>query len=447
VRRVAARAVQTIWPYLSDNDRAIRFAARVALEWQDPAQWRERALAERDPRRAIAALVALARTSGKDEWHRDASVPTSDGVLQERMLAALNRIAWPSLSPADRLDVLRAYSLTFTRLGPPREDLRQRLIARFDPLFPAATRDLNIQLTNVLVYLQSPGMAAKGMAALRAAGTQEEQIEYALALRALKTGWTIPLREQYFRWFVTTAAAYRGGNTFARALTTIRSEAISQLSDREQIALKTVLEQAPQSRSPSQVLAARSLVRQWTVDELVPVVERGLRGQRNFQRDRNLYRDVACASCHRFVDDGGAVAPDLSAVAGRFGVRDLLDAIVRPSKAISDQYAAVVIRKKNGEVITGRVANLNGPTVSVVVDMLEPGEFTDLKREDIESIETAKASMMPQGLLNSLKPDEIQDLVAYLLSRAGGTYGVMNLLDRQRQRELAVREHWRSLRL
>ena len=177
------------------------------------------------------------------------------------------------------------------------------------------------------------------------------------------------------------------------------------------------MERTPELRSPSQLLAARSLVRQWTVDELVPVVERGLRQKRNFQRGRSLYREVACVSCHRFVDDGGSVAPDLSAVAGRFGVRDLLDAIVTPNKAISDQYAAIVIRKKNGDVITGRVANLSGPTVSVVVDMLEPGEFTDVRREDIESIETAKVSMMPPGLLNSLKPDEIQDLVAYLLSR------------------------------
>src|SRR5205823_3692254 len=59
-----AQAVDAAWPYLEDPDRAIRYAARIALEWQDPAQWRERALSERNSRRAIAALVALARASG-----------------------------------------------------------------------------------------------------------------------------------------------------------------------------------------------------------------------------------------------------------------------------------------------------------------------------------------------------------------------------------------------
>ena len=418
-------AIPTLWPYLADEDRAIRFAARTALEWQDPALWRDRALAEPDARSAIAALVALARVSGKDAWHRAANSPKPPPALQQRMIGALDRIAWSKLGTGDRLDLLRAYSLLFTRLGPLGEDARRRLLARFDPLFPAATRDLNVQLANLLVYLQSPSVARKGMAVLRKAVTQEEQIEYALALRALKAGWTLPLREQYFRWFVTTAAGYRGGNTFARALNTIKSEAVRNLSEDDKLALKPVLELRPESKSPQTVLAARSPVKAWSVSELVPIVERGLRGERNVERGRRLYSEVACATCHRFADEGGSVGPDLTAVAGRFSVRDLIEAIVEPSKAISDQYAAIVIRKKNGEVVTGRVANLSGPIVQVVEDMLEPGKFTDVRREDIESIEPASISMMPPGLLNSLKPEEIQDLVAFLLSRGAVKKGML----------------------
>jgi hypothetical protein len=40
-----------------------------------------------------------------------------------------------------------------------------------------------------------------------------------------------------------------------------------------------------------------------------------------------------------------------------------------------------------------------------------------VKRADIESIEPSKVSMMPEGLLNYFKEDEIEDLVAFLLSR------------------------------
>src|SRR6185436_19890890 len=62
------KAIQEVWPYLGHKDRALRYAARVALEWQDPAVWREKALNEKDARKAIAALVALARVSNKDQF-------------------------------------------------------------------------------------------------------------------------------------------------------------------------------------------------------------------------------------------------------------------------------------------------------------------------------------------------------------------------------------------
>ena len=94
--------------------------------------------------------------------------------------------------------------------------------------------------------------------------------------RSWKAGWTQPLREEYFRWFVTTAAGYRGGNTFVRALNTIKREAVNNLSEDEKVALKPVLDLRPEARSPQTTLAARPLVKAWTVSELVPTLLEGL---------------------------------------------------------------------------------------------------------------------------------------------------------------------------
>src|SRR6185436_8105510 len=80
--RPEPKAVQEAWPYLGHKDRALRYAARIALEWQDPAGWREKALNEKDSRTAIAALVALARVSNKDEYHRKPTDPKPDPALQ-----------------------------------------------------------------------------------------------------------------------------------------------------------------------------------------------------------------------------------------------------------------------------------------------------------------------------------------------------------------------------
>jgi hypothetical protein len=63
------------------------------------------------------------------------------------------------------------------------------------------------------------------------------------------------------------------------------------------------------------------------------------------------------------------------------------------------------------------VGNLNGADINVIEDMFEPGKMTNVRRAEIESIAPSKVSPMPEGLLNSLKLEEIQDLVAYLLAR------------------------------
>ncbi|HTL16843.1 MAG TPA: c-type cytochrome [Patescibacteria group bacterium] len=409
-------AVKTVWPYLSDQDRALRYAARIALEWQDVTQWRQKALKEKDPRKAIAAIVALARVSGKDKTHHKNSDPAPDPGLRAEVLAALDRISWSKLAPADRIDLLRAYSLAFIRLGRVDDVQREHLVTKFDSLFPSKKSELDELLAHLLIYLDAPSAAPKVVAALRAAPTQEEQVDYAVALRTLKTGWTRPLREEYFRWFVT-AENYRGGNTFASSLRNAKKDAVESLSDNEKLALKPILEAHAEHPSPRAALSARPFVRQWTIDELLPKVQSGLKGGRNFERGRQLYSLVACSACHRFGNEGGSVGPDLTGVAGRFSLHDLLESIVEPSKVISDQYQAINVRLKNGDSISGRVGNLSGADINIIEDMFDPGKMTNVKRADIESIEPSKVSPMPEGLLNSLQLDEIQDLVAYLLAR------------------------------
>ena len=111
-------------------------------------------------------------------------------------------------------------------------------------------------------------------------------------------------------------------------------------------------------------------------------------------------------------------------LSGRFSVHDLLESIVEPSKIVSDQYQAINIKKTDGDIISGRVANLSGSNINVVEDMFDPGRMTNVRRMDIEAIEPSKVSMMPEGLLNSLKLDEIQDLIAFLLSRGDSQHAM-----------------------
>jgi hypothetical protein len=52
------RLVDAAWPGLGITDRNVRFAARIALEHQPVASWKDKALNETNPRAALTALMA-----------------------------------------------------------------------------------------------------------------------------------------------------------------------------------------------------------------------------------------------------------------------------------------------------------------------------------------------------------------------------------------------------
>jgi putative heme-binding domain-containing protein len=410
------KAIEAAWPYLGHEDRYIRFAARVAIEHQDPKEWQERALQAADPARAINALLALVRATGQDPFHhpRKPADPIPGAALKGPILDALDHIDWKKLIDSQRLDLLRVYAVLFNRMGWPDRTVRARLIKRFDPLFPAKSRDLNAELCQLLVYLEAPGVAAKALQLMAEAPTQEEQMEYARSLRVLETGWSRRQREEYFAWFLK-AAHYRGGNSLRGFLRIMKRDAVATLTAKEKDDLRPILDASPLEPVPV-VGKPRSFIKQWKIDELAPIVERGL-AKRDFERGRRLFGEAKCFACHRFDNEGGAQGPDLTVLSGRYSVRDLLEKVLDPNKAISDQYAAMIFTLSNGRVVTGRIVNYQGDNMTVMTNMLDPNGLVGVNKNRVDSIVQSKVSMMPTGLLDTFKEDEVLDLVAYLLSR------------------------------
>jgi putative heme-binding domain-containing protein len=410
-------AVEFCWPYLGHADRYLRFAARVALEHQDVKSWQDRALTETEPQTALTALLALVRVTSSDPFHRPKDAPPADKALQNRIFEALQRFDWGKLDEKQRLDMLRVYAVACNRMDRPSESARQRIIAHLDTHYPAGQRAVNAELCQLLVYLEAPDVASRTMELLAKAPTQEEQLDYVKALRVLKTGWTPALRSQYFSWFVR-AQHYKGGNSFAGFVNNIKKEAVAALTDTEKAELTPILEAAARTSKPVAPAPPRPFVRAWKVDDLAPLVEKGL-AHRDRERGRMLFGEAKCFACHSFDNEGGALGPDLTGVAGRFSARDLLESIIEPNKVISDQYSAVTIGTIDGKLITGRIVNLSGDSYSVMTDLLQPNDVVRVDRRRVEFTETSKVSMMPSGTLDTLNEDEVLDLLAYLLSHGG----------------------------
>lgn len=411
------KAIEAAWPHLGDADRNIRWAARTAIEHQPIASWSDKALNETDPAKQVEALMALARCAGVCPQHRKADTPPVDASVRGKLLAALLKLDLAKLATEQQLTVVRTIEIVLNRFDGCDDTQRQALIAKLDPLFPAATPEQNWLLCETLVYLQAPSAATKGMALINQAVTQEEQMEYARSLRMLKTGWTKELRTQQLEWFLK-AANYKGGASFDKFIEFIRTDSLATFTEAEKTQLAALIEKKPERKSAIENLGAMFVGRtptNWTLEELSAATATGLKN-RSYDNGRKMFAAVGCFTCHRFDNQGGMTGPDLTGVGGRYSPHDLLDNIINPSKVINEQFVPSVLTKDNGEQVIGTVVNLGGDTVTLNTDLSDPNQRVSVDRKTVKSIEPSKVSPMPPMLLAMLKKEEIMDLLAYVLS-------------------------------
>jgi putative heme-binding domain-containing protein len=410
------KAVETAWAHLDSSDRYIRWAARTILEHQPLPQWQARAFEETNPAKQLEALLAVARVAGVCPTHRkpDTVVYAS---MRDQLLAALLNFDFAKLTPDQKLAHVRIVEIVLHRFGNPDDATVAALIAKLDPAYPADNFELNWLLTETLAYLQAPNTAAKGMALIAAAPSQEPQLEYARSLRFLKTGWTPALRKAQLDWFLK-AANYKGGASFDKFIEFIRNDTLATFTEAEKTEFAALINQKPERKSAIEnvgdVFVGRTPT-QWTLEELSEATKGGLKG-RNFATGQKMFAAAACYACHRFGNAGGMTGPDLTGAGGRYSPHDLLDQIINPSKEINEQFAPIIVTKNNGEVISGVVVNLNGDGVMLNTDSSDPNQQVSIDRKEVKSIEASKVSPMPPMLLMMLKKEEILDLTAYILS-------------------------------
>ncbi len=139
-----------------------------------------------------------------------------------------------------------------------------------------------------------------------------------------------------------------------------------------------------------------------------------LKAKRIFESGRNLYHATSCAKCHRISGEGGAIGPDLSTAGKKFSVTDMLDAIIEPSKAISDQYGSQQVLTADGKTIVGRAVEIGNELYVYTADA--DAKPIVLQKDDIEQVTPSKISQMPTGLIDSLNADELRDLLVFVMS-------------------------------
>jgi putative heme-binding domain-containing protein len=117
-----------------------------------------------------------------------------------------------------------------------------------------------------------------------------------------------------------------------------------------------------------------------------------------------------CALCHFLRGQGHAVGPSLAALADKTPA-DFLTAILDPNAAVEPRFIAYNIETKDGRSLNGIVSAETATTLTLVQG--GGGQETVL-RSDIQEMRASGLSLMPEGLEQSMTPQDLANLIAYL---------------------------------
>jgi putative membrane-bound dehydrogenase-like protein len=117
-----------------------------------------------------------------------------------------------------------------------------------------------------------------------------------------------------------------------------------------------------------------------------------------------------CAVCHRLFGEGTTIGPDLTS-ADRKNTEVMLISILNPSAYIRPEYVSYDLTTRDDQSLAGLMVE-STPAAVTVLDRNNQRHV--LARDQIKELNASAVSLMPEGLLEALAPQQVMDLFAYL---------------------------------
>ena len=118
-----------------------------------------------------------------------------------------------------------------------------------------------------------------------------------------------------------------------------------------------------------------------------------------------------CAVCHQLAGKGAVVGPQLDGIGNR-GLERLLEDVLDPNRSVDINFRTTTIITDAGRVFSGLKRREEG-AVLIFVD--NKGKEFPISKNEIEEQKQSLLSLMPANLLEILSPQQLHDLLAYLL--------------------------------
>jgi putative heme-binding domain-containing protein len=125
-----------------------------------------------------------------------------------------------------------------------------------------------------------------------------------------------------------------------------------------------------------------------------------------------FFGQAGCSGCHMVVDEGGFIASDLSGYASSHVVEEIRSAIIKPAPSRDRQARMATVILRGGEKYVGRIRNEDN--FSLQLQTLD-GTFHFVAKPDLEGLQYSLQTLMPFDYGSRLSPDELNDVVSYLM--------------------------------
>lgn len=388
----ARTAEQDLGKYLDHSSPAVRLTAVKWIADDELKQYRPQLVAllgdeSLDYRLFLAVTAALDRLDGAKPSDRPSPRRLLDRITDDKSSVAVRRIALRLIDPTFKPLRLAHLQHLLTHPNPTLRLEAVRTLAALD----------DDERFSVLAKVARDEKQATEIRAAAVAGLSAAAGENADLLLQFAAGRNAALRDEALRSLV-------GAQLDAAQRKRLTKLAADKPELRE--AAGRVLGHTPSERPAADDTSA------WLAN--LPAKADPGAGQRIF-----FGRTVGtCAKCHAVEGRGNAVGPSLTNISQRLAAHDdggkrwLLETILQPSREMAPQYTPWQIVTTDGKILTG-LPRRKGGTQEAYLGV-DGKEFT-VKKDQIEIHREASKSVMPDDLLKSLTPQEIADLLAFLI--------------------------------
>ncbi|MBI3209583.1 MAG: c-type cytochrome [Candidatus Solibacter usitatus] len=147
-------------------------------------------------------------------------------------------------------------------------------------------------------------------------------------------------------------------------------------------------------------------------------------------KGERVYAANGCSACHMISGRGGSLGPDLSNAGGMRSYDYLRESVVKPAERVSQGYAKVVVKMRDGRSLEGTARNYSNYDLQL---QSRDGKLYLLNSSDIADATVSVQTYMPLDYGKKIARDDLINLLAFLSKQSARPVELKKNSDLQRR--------------